>query len=330
MASLGGVDCPWHDLVGRDEGEEEGSKDEETTLFKERGESFGMTVADNLEVTAVDKDGPGAKAGVQVGDKVLSAAGAELEEGVFDDAMEQMEGESGILADETMHRGFSTAWVGIELELKCRKRKAEDGGREGGGLKEVLQTGWELLMAGLEAKGLKEAAKRIPLASFDRVMAGVHAASWEVETLPSPLGMYIQALEHADEGTQQCAVQALQPIVGTVLAGDDERQHEVAMKAGDLIAGWVVLPRMSAQALFKTTASLELSEEPNCEVALAMGEGGLEAVVMATKDIAAGEALTVGASGGPGDEDSDDMHHGNDIDDSDDDAPPALRVRGEE
>jgi len=80
---------------------------------------------------------------------------------------------------------------------------------------------------------------------------------------------------------------------------------------------------MTAQALFKTTSSLELSENPNCEVALAMGEGGLEAVVVALRDIAAGESLTVAASGGGGDDDNDD-------DDEDGDEDEEVLGRGEE
>ena len=99
-----------------------------------------------------------------------------------------------------------------------------------------------------------------------RIMAGVHTASWEVDSLPGPLGMYIQALGHADQVTQQRAVKALQPLIGSVM---DEEQQEVDMTVEDLQGGWVVLPRMSAQALFRATASLELSETPNCEVASA-------------------------------------------------------------
>ena len=126
------------------------------------------------------------------------------QEGVFYEAMSQMEEESGKLADETMHLQFSTvggpspitqqyrcalhvwpgrtasarcmrdmtgvvqAWVGIEMEVKRgKKRKAAD--KKGdGGLKAVLQTGYELLVAGLQAKGLEGVAERVPFATFDR------------------------------------------------------------------------------------------------------------------------------------------------------------------
>jgi hypothetical protein len=36
----------WHEMVGRDEGGEGGGGDDEVTIFKERDESFGMTVSD--------------------------------------------------------------------------------------------------------------------------------------------------------------------------------------------------------------------------------------------------------------------------------------------
>ena len=75
-------------------------------------------------------------------------------------------------------RGFSTGWVGIELELKRgKKRKGTDaggagGGAAGGALKDVLDEGWRLLVAGLESNGIKDVEKRVPLPLFDKVLAG--------------------------------------------------------------------------------------------------------------------------------------------------------------
>eukprot|EP00300_Choanocystis_sp_HF-7_P024296 c2571_g1_i2.p1 GENE.c2571_g1_i2~~c2571_g1_i2.p1 ORF type:complete len:601 (+),score=139.20 c2571_g1_i2:82-1803(+) len=280
---------------------------------------FGVGIdAETLTVTSVLEGSSAKTAGIMVGDQVVAVGGLAVNR-MYEESEDEGDECSNALADVLARTGdkavetsesliglkFPSEWLDIEWTLERSSAEAlpsqrvasvEDLKRTASESHQLLTNLYLQRSCGLSQSSLADA---FSLQAFEDILAMLEQMSWLVnpsqvdptaqDPIPSPCLAYASSL--CDGNPSPDAVR----IASVALLGHpDGTPTDIREAAG-------VLPAFSGRALFSILSTLPAagSEAANCTVQLALGEGGVVAELIATRDVTAGDGLMLEVSEEP-------------------------------
>jgi hypothetical protein len=182
--------------------------------------------------------------------------------------------------------------------------------------------GWELLLVVIAAEcGLErlQVAAAVSFELWSSVLATIHEKAWvlgqpednsstNVFRVPSPVESYASTIRSLGKREQQLALSQLYSLLkaedsdgDSDDATEDDRKRKRRRKEPKLTCELVencasAVALFSGRAVYAKLCRLPLSTKPNCRIVIS-GVDGMEASLIAMKDIAVGEMLTIAGSG---------------------------------
>ena len=297
-------------------------------VYKERREVLGIQLEENgRRVRRVIAGSAASKAGICAGDELLTIGGAAVPTApkAFKALLSQVEVMSAQTADRVAYPGFSTNWIDIACKVarassmphppSAVKAAVEDARR-------VMVDGWELVVSVIATECGLERSQVTGAVSFElwsSVLATLHEKAWvlghaddsatNVFRVPSPIETYVSSIPSLGKCEQQQALSQLYSLLkdddsdgDSADAAEEDlkwkrhvrrKQPKLTCKLVEDCASGVAA--FSGRAVYAKLCRLPLSTKPNCRIVIS-GVDGMEAALIAMKDIAVGEMLTIAGS----------------------------------